>query len=284
MAETHTANAPQIPTAPPVRTTGQGAAPAAAPVAKEATTAPAPAPAAAQAAVTAPHEEPSLLDAVPAEAKKFAGKYESVEELEKGYAEAQKKLSERAPSVPEKYELHKAFADMGMQVADPTEHAEAYAKAEGELRDAGVTAEQLPKLLAMNKASIENAIQAYAAANPVVRNDIKAERTKLEQAWGPQTDANLSALGQYAKNLPQHVAKTLAQTAEGAQWLFDLMSSKNSPIPMRNNPVEAINPVKINEEIKNIMTSPAYRNRHHPDYNSANKRVDQLLAQKAANR
>lgn len=217
----------------------------------------------------------NLIDA--AMGKKLAGKFDTPEQLEKSYLELEKKMRAGDGKVPETYQLDKLLKDAGLQAYDPTTHSEHYKGYDDRLKKLGVTSEQMPGLVEIYKDELQLAAQELAKQYGPVTN-IPQERAKLEQTWGASTQAKLKEVGQYAQNnLPPSVYRAISKTAEGVEWLYSIMEKGYGPQPMRSQPAPAPDPLSIGKQLKELISSPAYRNIHNPENQAVTEKVKELL-------
>jgi hypothetical protein len=201
---------------------------------------------------TAPQVVP---DTVPTPAELAAGqtqqdrpgwlpeKFKSPEDLAKSYTELEKKISTK---VPEKYDwsVVKEFGLQEMPAELDTEVTTAFKKA-------GFSQDQVKTALALYADQMTR-IQGQLSNLPQV--DLTAERQSLEKTWGQDTNARLESVRKFATTLPERVlTKPLIDTAEGIQFLEQLMSNNRPPNPITNtvsNP--ARDGISIREEIRSM--------------------------------
>lgn len=205
---------------------------------------------------------------------KLAGKYDTPEELEKGYKELTKKLRE-VTTTPETYTLDKRVAELGYT---PNSDATYYQKIDGRLKEAGITEKQIPILMDIYKTDMEM-IGVEIAKRYGPRSDIGVEKSKLEKTWGSTTQTRLDEVAKWARaNMPPGVAEAMGETADGVQWTYELMN-KGNIVPMRSGPTEpAVSPYELGTKIKELMSSKAYQHPHDPMHADTQAEVDKLLA------
>ena len=171
-------------------------------------------------AATKPAE---TLDTLPADTPSasevlYAGKYKSVEALEKGYRELSKHLHETRPQAPESYDFSfiEAHVDGANLQEDPLVTALAPV-----MQAHHITQQQAEALFATY-------LETVQAQLP----DVTVEKEKL----GPQADTILSQLDGFLQrycNAPEHaMAAQLATTADGVRLLHKLARlSGEKPLP-----------------------------------------------------
>jgi len=168
-------------------------------------------------------------------------KFKSPEDLAKSYTELEKKISGR---VPEKYDwsVVKEFGLEEMPAELDTEVTTAFKKA-------GFSQDQVKTALALYADQMQR-IQGQLSNLPQV--DLAAERQNLEKTWGKETNTRLESVRKFATTLPERVlTKPLIDTAEGIQFLEQLMSNNRPPNPITNtqaNPVRDV--ISVREEIR----------------------------------
>jgi len=170
-------------------------------------------------------------------------KFKSPEDLAKSYTELEKKISTK---VPEKYDwsMVKEFGLEDMPAELDTEVTTAFKKA-------GFSQDQVKTALALYADQMAR-VQTQMSALPQV--DLAAERQSLEKTWGQDTNSRLDSVRKFATTLPERVlTKPLIDTAEGIQFLEQLMSNNRPPNPIGNT---MSNPgrdgIAIREDIRNM--------------------------------
>jgi len=170
-------------------------------------------------------------------------KFKSPEDLAKSYTELEKKISTK---VPDKYDWS-VVKEFGLEDMP----AELDAEVTTAFKKAGFSQDQVKTALALYADQMQR-IQGQLSNLPQV--DLAAERQSLEKTWGQETNARLESVRKFATTLPERVlTKPLIDTAEGIQFLEQLMSNNRPPNPITNT---VSNPAKdgiaIREEIRSM--------------------------------
>jgi hypothetical protein len=173
---------------------------------------------------------------------KYAGKFSSVEDLEKGYKELGGKLREKNPGAPEEYSFDalaesETLADYKDKVAELNLQEDAYVQAMiPAFKEVGLTQEQADKL-----------ISTYLQADFANMIDAEEERGKL----GSEANELINKVKTFNEKLPEAeraYLESITSTADGVRFaskLIDMMGEK--PIP--DDDVHASAQVDYNELI-----------------------------------
>jgi len=170
-------------------------------------------------------------------------KFKSPEDLAKSYTELEKKISGK---VPEKYDWS-VVKEFGLQDMSPDLDAEISTT----FRKAGYSQDQVKTALAVYADQLQR-IQGELSTAPQV--DLTAERQSLEKTWGQDTNTRLDSVRKFATTLPERVlTKPLIDTAEGIQFLEQLMSNNRPPNPITNTQAAPTrDAISVREEIRSL--------------------------------
>lgn len=178
--------------------------------------------------------------------------------------------------VPESYDLDAAMQSVGITPAGYDNAKEAYDETAAVLKEGRFTEEQLKIGMGFLRAELAKQAEAFF---PQVDRD--KEVADLKGAWGKQTQQRGARVTAWAKaNLSSDVFnKPLASTAEGMKLLYRMMQEDAGAQPISGETTSSVDPLAIEKELRQLMESDAYTNRHHPDHNVVHERSDQLVKQ-----
>jgi hypothetical protein len=170
-------------------------------------------------------------------------KFKSPEDLAKSYTELEKKISGK---VPEKYD-YSMVKEFGLEDMP----AELDAEVSTAFKKAGFSQDQVKAALALYADQMQR-IQGQLSNAPQV--DLSAERQSLEKTWGQETNTRLDSVRKFATTLPERVlTKPLIDTAEGIQFLEQLMSNNRPPNPITNTQAAPTrDAISVREEIRSF--------------------------------
>jgi len=170
-------------------------------------------------------------------------KFKSPEDLAKSYTELEKKISGK---VPEKYD-YSMVKEFGLEDMP----AELDAEVTTAFKKAGFSQDQVKAALALYADQLQR-IQGQLSTAPQV--DLSAERKNLEKTWGQETNTRLDSVRKFATTLPERVlTKPLIDTAEGIQFLEQLMSNNRPPNPITNTQAAPTrDAISVREEIRSF--------------------------------
>jgi hypothetical protein len=177
-------------------------------------------------------------------------KFKTAEDLAKSYSELEKKMTNH---VPKDYDFsitkEVGLADMPEDLA--TEVTDVFKKAnfsQAQVKTAmALYADQMAK------------VQADWANQP--RTDLAKEETALKTAWGNDYTNRLEAVKKFAGTLPERVINTpLVDSAEGIQYLEQLMEGNRMPNPIQNTATTPRqDPVAIREQIREMRGDAKFK-------------------------
>ncbi len=177
-------------------------------------------------------------------------KFKTAEDLAKSYTELEKKITNKVPetydfSVTKEYGLDAMPEDLGQEVTTV-------------FKKAGFTQDQVKTALALYSDQMAKA-QTQMASEP--RVDLDQEQTALQQQWGNEYADRLESVKKYAGTLPERVIhQPLVDTAEGIQFLEQLMSNNRMPNPIANTQASAARDVNsVREEIRNMRADDKFK-------------------------
>lgn len=213
---------------------------------------------------------------------KILGKFTNADELAKSYQNLETKLNERAPAVPESYDLFGTMKERGYEFPNEEEAQTYYGEMEGKLKEAGVTDSQIGALIDLHVQEIEGVREALLAElGP--QPDPKEQYATLKQEWGEDTNGRLEQLEAFAKEQfsTDVLNYPLPQSAEGLKLLDTVMRAQRGQQPAQNQG-EAPATMKV-AEIETRMAEL----RNHPDYFAQGKgqhlhsEMERLVAERA---
>tara|TARA_R100000742_G_C4270242_1_gene88902 strand:+ start:369 stop:1139 length:771 start_codon:yes stop_codon:yes gene_type:complete len=189
-----------------------------------------------------------LLKTTDSEAPKDTGdrpawlpeKFKTGEDLAKSYSELEKKMTDQ-PKAPENYDW--GFVDkMDLQINND---------------DATVKeAETMFSKLNMTQDQVEGVIALYKDQLDVIQDaqpqgvDLEQQNAILKEKWGNEYDSRIVAVKKFAsKYSPTTLTQPLANTAEGLQIMYDLMSSGRTPNPIQESGRTEIDSISIRNQI-----------------------------------
>lgn len=176
--------------------------------------------------------------------KLLAGKYKTVEDLEKGYSELNKAFSAKNNRAPEQY----AF--------DPPDGVELNDEDYALFKDLNLNDESAQKLVTyMNDTIVPQIVDAYT----------KAEVAELGRLWNmdpesSQFGSRVDKIQAWAQdNLPAAMVAELSKTAEGMQSIVAVMESNAMPTPAGR--AEPLSKAQIDSMVQDdrYWTDEAYR-------------------------
>ena len=177
-------------------------------------------------------------------------KFKTAEDLAKSYTELEKKITTRVPeqydfSVTKEYGLDAMPEDLGKEVTDV-------------FKKANFTQDQVKTAIALYSDQMSK-LQTQMQNAP--RVDLDKEQASLQQQWGNEYASRLDAVKKYAGTLPQRVLEQpLVDTAEGIQFLEQLMSNNRMPNPIANTQVSpARDANSIREEIRDMRQDDKFK-------------------------
>ena len=177
-------------------------------------------------------------------------KFKSAEDLAKSYTELEKKVTNK---VPETYDFSMT-KDMGLD-----EMPEDLSKEVTDVfKKSGFTQDQVKTAMALYSDQMGK-MQQHMVNSP--RVDLDQEQSALQQQWGNDYADRLESVKKYAGTLPQRVLEQpLVDTAEGIQFLEQLMSNNRMPNPINNTqaaPSRDANTVR--EDIRNMRADDKFK-------------------------
>lgn len=177
-------------------------------------------------------------------------KFKTAEDLAKSYTELEKKITNKVPetydfSITQDVGLAEMPEDLGKEVTSV-------------FKKAGFTQDQVKTALALYSDQM-NKIQTQMANEP--RVDLEKEQGALQQQWGNEYADRLEAVKKYAGTLPERVIhQPLVDTAEGIQFLEQLMSNNRMPNPIANTQASAARDVNsVREEIRTMRQDDKFK-------------------------
>lgn len=161
----------------------------------------------------------------------------NTEALAESYKQLERKLGERLPQVPEKYEVK---VPEGMELSESDQQ---------HLKDMGMTNEQAQKFVDFMASEIVPAL---------TQQKVEVERANLQAMWRTDEGATLNrlkAVSEWAnKSLPEGVVNELARTASGMNQLYQLMQS-GAQVGVSGGQTT---PSKTPEELQSMVADPRY--------------------------
>lgn len=203
----------------------------------------------------APESEPDLLfdddkDGTDKEEGelKYAGKFKTVEDLEKGFNEAQK-LLQTERDIPDEYLYENSIKDAGLDIGD----AEAWESDMSELRDNGFSQKQVDFMLSKLGGLLH--AERQASGPPM---DLATEQEGIKEVWGDDFQAKSDELKTWIKSgriHPDIYKKPLGLTKEGWMFLEQMMINERGP-----NPLVGTNPKvqSLDADLAIIHADPVY--------------------------
>lgn len=151
----------------------------------------------------------------------YAGKYKSIEELEKGYKEVVQKLTEKTPSAPEEYEFNFSENEALKHVNIDLENDPTYAKMVPLFKELNLTQDQASAIF-----------NTYLESEFGDMPDPGNEMMKL----GPKANDIIKRVSGFVERnfneVEQGIAQQIGATAEGVQFLDKIaMMRGEQPIP-----------------------------------------------------
>ena len=177
-------------------------------------------------------------------------KFKTAEDLAKSYGELEKKMTNH---VPKEYDFSVTkdvgLAEMPQDLA--SEVSEVFKKA-------NFSQDQVKTAMALYADQMAK-VQEDWANQP--RTDLAKEETALKTAWGNDYTQRLEAVKKFAGTLPERVINTpLVDSAEGIQYLEQLMEGNRMPNPIQNNTVsQRQDPVAIREQIQEMRGDAKFK-------------------------
>lgn len=180
--------------------------------------------------------------------KRFAGKFKSVEDLEKGYKELVKKHVNREPiDIPETYELDDALAAAGLEIRE--EDAEDVEKLYAGMREKGFSQEQAVFAAQMIGSVVNRALSEAVGVNQ------DEQKAMLQEEWGDNTDAYIRANQDWARaNLPVDVLRyPLMETAAGHRYVEQLRRQSKGAVPITTSNSASFNRDDLEAEKQELL-------------------------------
>ncbi len=178
-------------------------------------------------------------------------KFKTPEDLAKSYTELEKKVSTN--KVPDAYDfsmtkdlgLDEMPDDLSKEVTDV-------------FKKSGFTQDQVKTAMALYSDQMGK-LQQQMASTP--RVDLDQEQSALQQQWGNDYADRLEAVKKYAGTLPQRMLdQPLVDTAEGIQFLEQLMSNNRMPNPITNTQASAPKDANtIREDIRSMRQDDKFK-------------------------
>lgn len=216
------------------------------------------------------------------EARKYADRFESPEEMEKSYLELEAKLREdgKLYDIPEDYDHETTFLEANIEIIDNEQGQESLKAFKAQAKEAGFTQKQFDAMVKMGGQWAMDQIQMF---RPQV--DQEAEFSKVQSEWkldDAATAARIQELGRWANaNLPRDAFyKPLYASAEGLKLLQQLSKQGRGPAPIESTGASGPSLTDIEMERKTIMADPDYFD-NSPRRAALQKKVDELIAQEA---
>lgn len=180
-------------------------------------------------------------------------KFKTAEDFAKSYSELEKKIQEKQPEIPEKYDYSYA-GDLGLDMNE-----EQQAQANEVFRHYGLTQEQAKGMLSLYSDSIQSFAQQYQQQGPQI--DMTVEQGQLKNTWGAEYDTKMGAVRNFAKTLKNDTLNApLANTAEGLQILADAMAYRNGVNPIADGGIASTqSAADIRARINELRDSDSYR-------------------------
>lgn len=185
------------------------------------------------------------------EEKLLAGKYKTVEDLEKGYSELSKKVREKAPEAPEEYKYEFDSEDERLQIAlkdwNPSEDPLVQAL------------DPLFKKHNLSQEAVAEIAQAYLGMAVEGQVDPGEERKKL----GADADKVISRVEQFVNNRfsaeEQQIAASVAETAEGLKFLNKLVDmTRERPVPAEAQQGPMKSPEELEQQAHALRKEPNF--------------------------
>lgn len=179
-------------------------------------------------------------------------KFKTPEDLAKSYVELEKSLSDKAPKVPEQYDF--AYTkDFGLADMDD----ELQKEVTQVFQHAKLTDQQAKEVMALYADQVGKLTEQLATAPRV---DLKTEQSALQKTWGDAYEQNIQAVKQFADTLPKRVLEQpLVDTAEGIQFLQQLMQSNRGDNPITTPQATQPSFVAIREQINDMRADTKMR-------------------------
>jgi sRNA-binding protein len=177
-------------------------------------------------------------------------KFKSPEDLAKSYTELEKKITNKVPesydfTVAKEFGLDDIPEDLSKEVTEV-------------FKKSGFSQDQVKTALALYSDQLAK-VQSQMANAP--RVDLDKEQTALQQQWGNDYAQRIDSVKKYANTLPERVLyQPLVDTAEGIQFLEQLMEGNRMPNPINNtktSPARDVNTVR--EEIRNMRMDDKFK-------------------------
>jgi len=178
-------------------------------------------------------------------------KFKSPEDLAKSYTELEKKVSTN--KVPDAYDfsmtkdlgLDEMPEDLSQEVTDV-------------FKKSGFTQDQVKTAMALYSDQMGKITQQMANSPRV---DLDQEQSALQQQWGNEYADRLESVKKYAGTLPQRVLEQpLVDTAEGIQFLEQLMSNNRMPNPITNTQASATRDANsVREDIRTMRQDDKFK-------------------------
>lgn len=178
-------------------------------------------------------------------------KFKTPEDLAKSYTELEKKVSTN--NVPDAYDFSMT-KDMGLD-----EMPEDLSKEVTDVfKKSGFSQDQVKTAMALYSDQMGK-LQQQMANTP--RVDLDQEQSSLQQQWGNEYADRLEAVKKYAGTLPQRMLdQPLVDTAEGIQFLEQLMSNNRMPNPITNTQASATRDANsVREDIRSMRQDDKFK-------------------------
>ena len=177
-------------------------------------------------------------------------KFKTAEDLAKSYSALEKKMTNH---VPKEYDFT-ITKDVGLaEMPD----------------DLVVEVSEVFKKANFSQAQVKTAMALYADQMAKVqqdwanqpRTDLAKEESALKTAWGNDYTSRLEAVKKFAGTLPDRVINTpLVDSAEGIQYLEQLMEQGRMPNPIENTTVsQRRDPIAIREQIQEMRGDAKFK-------------------------
>ena len=198
--------------------------------------------------VTTEESNAGLLKTTDSEAPKDTGdrpawlpeKFKTGEDLAKSYNELEKKMTDQ-PKAPENYDW-KFVENMDLQINNDDATVK---EAESMFNKLGMTQDQVEGVIALYKDQLDVIQDAQPQGV-----DLEQQNALLKEKWGNEYDSRIVAVKKFAsKYSPETLTQPLANTAEGLQIMYDLMSSGRTPNPIQESGRTEIDSISIRNQI-----------------------------------
>lgn len=188
----------------------------------------------------------------------YANKYNSIEELEKGYNSLNDLYEERVGKMPpeENYDYEEAFKQAGIEVVPYEDNTDGYKDLFDNARAAGFNQDQFNAMIQIGGSWVREQVQRN-----IPQVDEAAEYAKLEQAWGEGAKGKAQEVAKWASaNLPSDVFhKPLYSSAEGMKFLHSLYTQGQNVTPITDSErATSLGKEDIEVQISDIMKHPEY--------------------------